>query len=258
MFGRGIAAVGVILGLIAIWVSYGTAVLGNAKYWDDGTLGGLLLILVILAALALAAAFTTGRREYDLAYGALGGVAFGLYLFLPAAFAFDQWKFLDVGAWLGLCSALTFIGASIATWPSDRPVSRPSSTGVLIAVVGLGLVVAGLFPDAESGQGSYWNLTGTGHSYGILMIILVVLVALSVAAAHAMAAGMDSAILLGAVTVGAAIAVPVGEAFNNLGDLGTGAWLTGIGGILVGIGVWAMRQMSAEEAPAAVTAPPAV
>jgi hypothetical protein len=256
--GRGIAAVGIVLGLIAIWVNYGGEALGNSKYWDDGTLAGLLLILAILAVLALAGAVSTGRRDYDLAYGALGGIAFGLYLFLPAVFAFDQWEFLDAGAWLGLCSALTFIGASIATWPSDRPVGRPAPIGVLLALVGLGLVVAGLFPDVESGGiGSYWNLTGSGHSFGILMIILVVLVALSIGAAYSMASGMDSAILLGAVTLGASLAVPVGEAFNNLGDLGAGAWLTAIGGIVLAVGVLAMRQMGQAGAPVPATAPPA-
>lgn len=259
MLGRGMAAVGIVLGLIAIWVNYGSEALGNSKYWDDGTLGGLLLILAILAALALAAAFATGRRDYDIAYGAIGGVAFGIYLFLPAVLAFNQWKYLDTGAWLGLCAALTLIGASIATWPPDRAVARPAVAGMLLALVGLVLVLAGLFPDVESaGRGSYWNLSGSGHSFGILMIILVLLVALSIGAAYSMASGMDSALLLGAVTLGAAIAIPVGEAFNNLGDLGTGAWLTAIGGILVAVGVVAMRQLAVPgEVPRAATAPPA-
>jgi hypothetical protein len=258
MLGRGIAAVGIVLGLVAIWVSYGDENLANAKYWDDGTLGGLLLILAVLAAVALAGAISTGRRDFDLAVGALGGVAFGLYLFLPAVFAFDQWKFLDVGAWLGLCSALTLIGASIATWPSDRAVARrPSAVGILLALVGLGLIVAGLFPDVESGgSGSYWSLTGTGHSFGVLMIVLAVLVALSIAAAYSMAAGMDSAILLGAVTLGAALTVPVSEAFNNLGRLRAGAWLVAIGGIVLAVGILAMWQLARSEVPVAAPAPP--
>ncbi len=41
--GRGIAAVGVALGLVAIWVDF-----GPTSYWSfDGSLGGLLLILGI-------------------------------------------------------------------------------------------------------------------------------------------------------------------------------------------------------------------
>lgn len=262
MLGRGIAAVGIVLGFIAIWTNYGSGGGGSAKYWDDGTFGGLLLILAILAVLALAGAIATGRRDYDLAYGAIGGVGFGLYLFYPAVFAFDQFDLLDAGAYLGLCSALTFIGATIATWSSDRPASRPSGLGTVLALLGLGLVVAGIWPDYIKGAGSYWNLHDPfgnyyGHSFGVLLIILVVLTALGIAAAYSMSAGMDSAILLGAITLGAAIAVPVGQAFNQLGDLGTGGWLAGIGGIVVAVGVAAMRQMGAEEVPAPAPSPPA-
>jgi hypothetical protein len=256
MLGRGIAAVGIGLAFVAIWVQY-IGVPEPSKYWDDGTFGGLLLILAILAAVALAAAITTGNREYDLAMGAAGGIGFGLYLFFPAVFAFDQWKFLDAGAWLGLCSALTFIGASLATWPSDRPVAKPSPVGMLLALVGLVLVVAGIFPEFVEGGGSYWSIHGLGHSFGILLIVLVVLEALSIGAAYSMAAGMDSAILIGSVTLGATLAIPVGNAFNNLGYLGSGAWLAGIGGIVLMIGVVAMRQLARGDAPAPAMATPA-
>jgi hypothetical protein len=259
--GRGIATAGVALGMIAIWVDF-----GPTSYWSyDGTLGGLLLILEILALLALAAAYTTGVRDYDIAYGAIGGIGFGLYLFYPALFAFDQWDQLDAGSWLGLCSALTFIGASIATWPTDRPVRRPSAAGAVVALGGLALMIAGLFPSFADGGGSYWRVQGYGHSYGIMLIILVVLEALAIASAWSMASGMDSAVLLGGVALGAGLTFPVQAAFNHLGELGTGAWLTGIGGILVAAGVLVMRQMAEEGAPggapAAVTpqapAPPA-
>jgi hypothetical protein len=256
MLGRGIAAVGVALALIAIWVQYITLPV-TARYWDDGTFGGLLLILAILAALALAGAITTGHRDYDLAMGAIGGVGFGMYLFFPAVFAFNQWQFLDTGAWLGLCSALTFVGASIALWSSDRAVFRPAPVGTLLALVGLGLVVAGIFPDFETDQGSYWNIHGFGHSFGALLIILVVLEALSIAAAHSMSVGMDNATLLGAVTLGATIAIPVGNAFNHFGHLGAGAWLAAIGGIVLMIGVIAMRQSASADVSTPVTAPPA-
>jgi uncharacterized membrane protein len=257
MLGRGIAGVGVVLGLIAIWVGAASNGAVSTKYWDDGTYGGVLLILAILAALALAAAIATDRRDYDLAYGAIGGIGFGLYLFVPAVFAFDQWKLLDTGAWLGLCSALTFIGATIATWDSDRPLARPPAAGALLAFAGLALVFAGIFPTYESGQGSYWDINGNGHSFAITLIILIVLTALSIGAAYSMAAGMDSAILLGAITFGAALAVPVNNAFNNFGDLEAGAWLTAIGGILVAVGVAVMWQMRSEEVPTPAPSPPA-
>ena len=234
--GRWMAAVGIALGLVAIWVDF-----GPASYWSfDGSLAGLLLILGIAALLALIGAFTDGSREYDLAYGAIGGIGFGIYLFYPAVLAFDHWDQLDAGAWLGLCSALTFIGASIATWSSDRPTGRPSGAGAVVGFVGLGLMVAGLFPDYVGGRGSYWNIRGAGHSFGILMIILIVLTALAIVAAWTRSSGVDSAILLAGVVLGASIAIPDQSAFNHLGDLGTGAWLLGIGGLLVAVGVLVM------------------
>jgi hypothetical protein len=251
--GRGIAAVGILLGLIAVWVDF-----GPDSYWSfDGSLGGLLLILGILAVLALAGAYVTGDRDYDIAYGAVGGIGFGIYLFYPAVLAFDQWDQLDAGAWLGLCSALTFIGASVATWPTDRPTVRPSAVGAVLALAGLVMVFVGLFPDSSDGAGSYWNIDGAGHSYGILMIILVVLEALSIAAAWSRSAGLDSAVLLGGVVLGASIALPDQKAFNQFGDLDAGAWLVGIGGIVVAVGVLLMRQWSEERAATAVTTPPA-
>jgi hypothetical protein len=248
--GRGIAAVGIVLGLIAIKVDF-----GPSSFWSfDGSLAGLLLILELGALLALIGAFVDGSREYDLAYGMIGGAGFGIYLFYPAVLAFDQWDQLDSGAWLGLCSALVFIGASIATWATDRPSARPSGAGAVVAVAGLALVVAGLFPDFITGRGSYWNITGAGHSFGILMLILVVLVGLSIAAAWTQSAGMDSALLLGGVTLGAGVAIPAQSAFNHFGDLATGAWLMGVGCLLVGIGVLVMWALSDERAPAPVPA----
>jgi hypothetical protein len=250
--GRGLAAAGIILGLVAIWVDF-----GPTSYWSfDGSLSGLLLILGVAAGLALIAAFTTGERDYDLAYGAIGGIGFGIYLFYPAVLAFDQWDQLDAGAWLGLCSALTFIGASIATWSSDRPVRRPSAGGAVTALVGLGLVVAGLFPNFIKGGGSYWTIAGNGHSFGVLMLIVVVLEVLAIAAAWSSSAGIDSAVLLGGVILGASIAIPDQNAFNRFGDLGTGAWLMGVGGLLVGVGVLVMWLMADEQAPAPAPTPP--
>jgi len=238
--GRGIAAVGIALALVAVWVDF-----GPDSYWSfDGSLGGLLLILAILAVLALGAAFMTNDRDYDIAYGAIGGIGFGIYLFYPAVLAFDQWDQLDAGAWLGLCSALTFIGASIATWSSDRAVGRPSAAGAVLALIGLGLVVAGLFPSFIDGAGSYWSISGNGHSFGVLMLIAVVLEVVAIAAAYSGTTGVDSAVLLGAIILGAAIAIPDQSAFNHFGNLGAGAWLMGVGGLLVGVGVLLMWFMS--------------
>ena len=249
--GRGIAAVGIALGVVALWIDF-----GPDSYWSfDGSLGGLLLILEILAILALGAAFMTNDRDYDLAYGAIGGIGFGIYLFYPAVLAFDQWDQLDPGAWLGLCSALTIVGASIATWSSGRAAGRPSAAGAVTALIGLGLVVAGLFPTFIDGAGSYWSISGNGHSFGVLMLIAVVLEVVAIAAAYSGTAGVDSAVLLGAIILGAAIAIPDQSAFNHFGNLGAGAWLMGVGGLLVGVGVLLMWFMS-EDVRAEPALPP--
>src|SRR5262249_995977 len=157
--------------------------------------------------------------------GAIGGVGFGIYLFYPAIFAFDQWDQLDPGAWLGLCSALTFIGASVATWSDPRVLKRPSPGGAITALVRLGPGVAGLFPNFFKGGGSYWSITSPsgfryGHSYGILMIILVVLTAIAIVAAWQSSAPVASAVMLGGIVLGSAIALPDQSAFNHFGCLG--------------------------------------
>lgn len=258
MLGRAVAAVGIGLGFVALWVRAVTFADTHTKYFDDGTFGGLLLILLIFAALALGGAFVTNRREYDLAYGAAGGVAFGLYLFFPAVLAFDQLDFLDAGGWLGLCSALTVIGSVVATdTPTDRP-ERPAPAGTGLAIAGLVLVVVGIWPKFEDGGGTYWNITGLGHSFGILLLLLAALGAISIWLAYTSQAGYDTAVWIAAVTLGATLAIPVGTAFDEFDRLGAGAWLAGIGGIVFMIGVLLMPQFTpaARSAPAPAPPPP--
>ncbi len=252
MLGRIIAAVGVVLGFIAIWVKF----LPFQKYSDDGTILTWLLILGILTALLLVGAFATGRRDLDIAVGAVGGAMFGFYLFLPVLTAFDHWKDLDTGAWLGVCSGLTVVGALIATWkPMAAAASKPAPMGMLLALVGLVLVFVGIWPKVSNGQGSYWNTTGLGHSGGIFLIILVVLGVLALGAAYTGMAVGDVPLLLAAVTFGFTITLVVGNAFNSLGDLKVGAWLAAVGGILELVGVAGMRKMAMAGAPAPMTTP---
>lgn len=251
MLGRAVAAVGLVCAVVAIWVKF---VFGRA-YWDDGTLGGLLLILSILAALALVGAVAMNRSTLDAAVGGIGGTVFGLYLWYPALFATDQWDFLDNGAWLGVCSGLMVIGALIALGPSMAPGASPAPTGTLLALVGLGLVLAGIWTKTTDESGTYWNIPGAGHSLGVLMLILVVLSALAVAAAYAAQIGQDAALAVAGVTLGITVFLPVLAAFNNLGQLRAGAWLAGIGGIVLMVGVVGMRQLAGAGVPA--PAPPA-
>src|SRR6266542_3127323 len=219
MLGRGVAAVGLVCAVVAIWVKFA---IGRA-YWDDGTLGGLLLILAILGALVLVGALATNRSALD--------------------------------AWLGVCSALVLIGALIALGPSMAAGAHPAAIGTLLALVGLGLVLAGLWTKTTNEPGTYWNVPGAGHSLGVLMLILVVLSAVAVAAAHAARIGQDAALAVAGATLGITVFLPVLAAFNNLDELRAGAWLAGIGGIVLMVGVVAMRLLAGAGVPA--PAPPA-
>lgn len=245
MIGRAIALAGVVAGLVAIWVKFAVLpVIGEQKYWDDGTFGGLLLILAVLTGLLVLLAIVTRLPSLDLAAMAVGGTMLGLYLLFPALFAFDQWKYLDIGAWLGLCSGLTVIGGAIAaaSW-APAAGSRPTGVGMILAAVGAGLVLAGIWTKTTDDGETYWNVPGFGHSLGIAMIILLALTALSILAAFVNQAGYDAALALAAITLGLTIAVPVSEAFNDLGRLRSGGWLAACGGILLMLGVLAMRAL---------------
>lgn len=258
MVGRGIAAVGVACGLIAIWVNLISSDGISRKYWDDGTLGGLLLILGIVAALLLLGAVSTNRRNLDVAVAGVGATMLGLYLWYPALFAFDQWKLLDTGAWLGVCSALIAIGAVVALSPSmAAPTVRPAPIGTLLALVGLVLVLVGIWTKTTDTPGTYWNIPAAGHSLGVLLLILVVLSALAIGAAHTMAAGQDAALVFAGVTLGLTVFLPVDAAFNNFGQLRLGGWLAAFGGLALLLGVVAMRQLARGDAPAPAMATPA-
>jgi hypothetical protein len=210
-----IAAAGIACGLIALWVNA-----FQGKYWEDGTFGGLILILSIVAGLLLLAAMATNQPMYDVAAGAVGGVILGMYLWTPALLAFDHWDDLDPGAWIGVCSALIVIGAAIALGPALlTAVRQPAPLGALLAVVGLALVLVGIWTKAADGLGKYWNVPTLGHSLGILMLILVVLTALAIGAAFAGVLSQDVALglaedLLGPRQGGLILAVFRGEALD--------------------------------------------
>jgi uncharacterized membrane protein YkgB len=107
----------------------------------------------------------------------------------------------------------------------------------------------------QEDQGSYWNIEGLGHSAGIFLIILAVLGLAAVAAAHANPAGSDAALILAGITLGFTLALPVGNAFDNLGSLEAGAWLAGIGGIVLMVGVLATRWLAPAEHVAVSASP---
>jgi ABC-type glycerol-3-phosphate transport system permease component len=113
------------------------------------------------------------------------------------------------------------------------------------------LIFPSIFLDALTGT-SYWNLSG--HSLGIVLLVLAVATLLAWAAAWAgtPTRGLDLALSL--VLFGLLAVVPVGAAFGDFGSLDTGAWLGLAGGILAAGGTWAARGA---EMPHAAAAPAA-
>ena len=168
----------------------------------------------------------------------------GTYLFFPATLAFDQLEFVGAGAWLGVCAALIPLGAGAAYLLSNQArlradVAREEAVGRLITLVGLALVLAGVWlPVDTSNDGTYWNVTGAGHSLGILFLILIGICALSVLAASRTRRRAANLLAAGAALVlfGLVLFVPVSSAFNQLDSLRAGAWLSLAGGAVLAVG----------------------
>jgi hypothetical protein len=233
--GKAVAAVGVVLALVAIWVN----ALTGQSYWDlDGTVGVFLLLMAILAGLAVAAGMSRAMLL-------TGGILLGFYGFLPAAYATDHWGVLDAGAWLGFCGgALIALGAVAILAPSwfhagTRVEASPLAAG--IAALGVVLSVVAIWPDADKG-GSYWNAPALGHSLGVVMLIAAIATGLGLAAGSAMGSrpGLGLAAVAGSILCGLMLFLPVGDAFNQLGDLRAGGWLGFFGGLMAAGGTYAL------------------
>jgi hypothetical protein len=237
--GRAIAAVGVVLAFICIWVD---ALPGDSYWSGDGTTGAFVLILACLAALALAASYT--GRPANTALLAVGSIMLGFYLFIPVAFAFDQWDIPEAGTWLALCSgALIVIGAGISylAAETEKEAHAGMSTASLVAGLGIALVFPGIWLDATSDGDSYWSSSGLGHALGIFLLILAIACGLTWMArlAGTSVRGLDSILTL--VLLGFVSFFPVGAAFGDFGTLDAGAWLAFTGGILAAGGTWAVH-----------------
>jgi hypothetical protein len=244
MAGKAIAAVGVVLGFVCIWVDS----LPGQSYWSgDGTIGAFCLVLACLAALSFATGYAR-RRNGPLF--ALGAVMLGFYAVVPSILAFSDWDQLRAGAWLGLAAgALVVIGAGSSYFaePADTTPARPSS-GSLSAAAGIALVFPGIFMDV-SGGASYWSTSG--HSLGVVLLVLAIAAGLAWLATFAGVEthGLDQAVTL--VLLGLVAFFPVGAAWRDFGNLDTGAWLALAGGILAAGGIWAARGVTTPRTAAA-------
>lgn len=248
MAGRGIALVGAVLAIVGLFV---TALAGQS-YWDiDGTLAVFGLVVAVLAGLCVL--MTYAGWETDGWSAGLGALLIGYWGWFPAATAFDHWDRLKAGVWLCFAGGIVvLLGAAAAIGARGGARSTPAglSPASLAAGVGIALVFPGIFLDAESGQ-SYWD-GPLGHSLGIVMLIVAILTGLAWAASAAGTGTRGLDVVFSMILLGLVAFDPVGTAFNNLGDLQTGAWLALAGGILAAGGIWAARGI---EMPHAAPSP---
>lgn len=247
--GYGLALIGAALAIVALFVDYANHA---GSYWNlDGTMAAVGLGAAIIA-LVLALAAWTGQSGWDGWLFAIGAFLVGYWGFFPAVTAFGDWDQTRAGLWLAFVGGLLIaIGAAWAISIAGGARTTPAGTTqpALAAGLGIALIFPGIFLDASDGT-SYW--AASGHSLGIVMLILAILAGLVWAATITGTAthGLDVALTL--ILLGITAFNVVGSAFGDFGTLDTGGWLAFAGGILAAGGTWAARGA---ELPHAVAAP---
>jgi hypothetical protein len=111
--GRGLAAVGAILAVVAIWVELTDL---GGKYWEGGhhIVGIVMLVLGLLVGAGILAASVFQNRAIDQLWLIPGLVLGGLQFFLPlSGLAAGNADHLAAGAWLGVAALGLFALAGI-------------------------------------------------------------------------------------------------------------------------------------------------
>jgi hypothetical protein len=248
--GRATATVGIVCGLLVLGLQLGSQ---GGHYVDDGT---SVAFLVILLALASHFPAETGR---DASGAAQGAAAFGFLLFIPFSFAPRHLGFLGPAGWLGVCTALIPIGFAMLRLheraPADPVPTRvrrdPSDPRLAVPVVGLALIVVGIWLEVFSGGNSYWDRS---HALALLMLVLVALNALLL---FGIWTSPDSALLVATTTFGLVEYAWIQRAFTHLGDLGAGGWIEAFGGLFLLLGVLWLRRAATAPVRSATPAPAA-
>jgi len=265
MAGRMVALVGLVLGFVAIFVTFASTSGGSVKYSDDGTVLAFLLVALILGALCLAMTLA-GRDDMEAPAAVAGGAAFGFYLFIPAAFGFNHFDIVDTGGWLGVCSGLTPLGLWYSMSSKTSIIALPSPVLAIPIIVGRVCCLVAIWLTVEIGA-SYWNLLDQGRALPALMLLLVVGggvlgIATTFGSARTRVTA-DGTLILAAVTFGLYGAEVIQAAFGDFGTLDTGAWLGAAGGLVLLLGVanvWshATGARASARQPQPAVAPPAV
>ena len=238
---RLVAALGAVCAIASLWTNAGALGNGTSAYFDDGTLGALMLAAALVVLVLIVAAERSGARAFDVAGIAVGALLFGLLLFNPVFWAPKTLGHLGAAAWLGLCSALGPLAllslppADTASAATPGPARPP---GLVVALAGAGLTIAGAVQDAAlTSRIGYW--TPLIRGLGICMIVLAALTLLLLLATVGRDApfASDAALAFAGATLGFALYEPAYDAFGHFGVLGRGAWLSLGGAALLLIGV---------------------
>lgn len=234
--------VGVVTGLVALGLTLVPLGGGSvAAYADHGAVAAFLIVTLSYAS------YLPAEVGKDTSATAAGVVAFGFFLYWPAVYAFGGLDQLGAAAWLGLGTILIPIGAHIVRSAEHEHVAQaepPAPATALrdpflgLALLGVGLIVVGIWLPLESGASSFWNASVSGHALGLLLLLFVVLdVVALLGPLVSPAVTRYRTLLVAAATFGLVEAPFVHLAFNHLDLLGTGSWLVAVGGLLLFGGV---------------------
>jgi hypothetical protein len=251
--GRGVAMLGIILGLLAVGLDLISSGGATGRYLDHG------VVAIFAIGLLSMASYFPAEVHFDTAGAAAGTAVFGFYLYVPGIFAFSHLGTPGVAAWLGLGTVLIPIGWVIvrraggshdevapAAASSDlADVARNPLLGLVVA--GLVLMAAGIWLPVVTDGPSFWNASYSGAALGILLLIAVVANAATLLAplVSSVRVSPDKVLLVASASFGLAAAQWLESAFDRLGSLGTGGWVEAIGGLLLIGGVVAMRLVAA-------------
>jgi hypothetical protein len=256
--GRGVAMIGIILGLLAVGLDLVSSGGQFSHYYDSGAVAVFAIVLLSMSS------YLPAEVGYDTAGALAGTTVFGFYLFVPGIFAFDHLGTLGAAGWLGLATILIPIGLVIVrraegvhkSAPAFEPSAVTRSPMFALAVAGLILMAVGIWLPVVTGGPSYWNASESGHALGILFVLVVVAnaAALLLPVVSTVRVSADRVTFLACASFGLGAALWL-ETFNHLSTLGTGGWVEAIGGLLLAGGVVALRLNATQRAPAPQAVP---
>lgn len=246
-----VAGLGFALVIVAIPLALSSNELANSlgvlhhpSFWDSvgvatggHTLGIALIVLVAVAVVSVLGAALLRARLFGFWAVAAALVLLGVTLYYPVHLAMNHLDALRTGAGLALEGALLAAGATVVACLSQRGVVRlnRSSLRQLVAVVGMGLALAGTWTEtfAKAGlSGSYWGDETLGGFPTLLVGVGVVLVAVSFVVRRWWILSSVSA--LGWIVAGF-FAFDLVGVIPNTGRLGPATWLGVVGGVLAGL-----------------------